>query len=628
MALTVNEAQAALNEAEAKMAAATTTSARIAASKEALAARRELQAANAAARAEAATAREEAAAAARAKAEAERPKTGQEMAALLKGVRPIIGPGESPDVIGGAGFPGYVDYKPLDEAGRRAIFGINPATGKAYTDAESAAANAGYNPYAGAVGYEIDPRTGSINVLTSQGTVMTTGARYETTSAGYIVPQASSRPPGVGFDAEGKMYEPGQRMPGESTAAYIQRLSALGGGVLFENGKTYQYDASGKFFIEGEQPQPEGFGLTTSATADRVSGTGTTQSPLVINGIPYTGTYNNRSYNNGVLAGTTDAGGQKFDGSGTTNSPLTVNGRPYNGVLGGVTYTNGIAKASFTESDVETKARRSAQQDFKSALTELGLGDLVDTVDEMIKQDFTVANIKLELPKTAAYINRFPGMAPLRAAGRAISEAQYIANERGYLQTLRAYGLDTNVLGSRGELGKYIQNEVSPREFEERVNLAATRVRENPDVLNAFKSFYPEVDASGVVAYLLNPKQGLDIIKKQVKTVEIGSAAQAAGFAKELVGIAEAGSLMTAVGETNYAGLVNEFRQARQLAMNQRRLASIEGQQYTDLEAIGAVVGDNLEQGLASQRRASREVARFGGSGGISGASLRSTVAI
>jgi hypothetical protein len=545
------------------------------------------------------------------------------MAEKLIGPKPIIGPGDAPGKVGGQAQT--TEYAPMDEAARRAIFGLNPATGKAYTDAESAALNAGYNPYAGAVGYEIDPRTGNLNILTSQGTVLTTGARYQTSPAGYIVPQKGSLPPGVASDDYGKYYEPGERMPGESTASFIQRLSARGGGVLFEGGKTYQYDASGRFYIEGEQPQPQGFGTEVSATADRVSGTGTTQSPLVVNGIPYTGTYNNRSYTNGVLSGVADSAGSKFDGSGTTNSPLLVNGVPYNGVLGGVTYTNGIAKASFTEADVETKARRSAQQDFKAALTELGLGDLVDTVDEMIKQDFTVANIKLELPKTAAYINRFPGMAPLRAAGRAISEAQYISNERGYLQTLRAYGLDTNVLGSRPQLGTYIQNEVSPREFEERVNLASTRVRENPDVLNSFKSFYPEVDESGVVAYLLNPKQGLDIIKKQVKTVEIGAAARTAGFAKELVGIAEAGSLMTAVGETNYAGLINEFRQARQLAMNQRRLASIEGQQYTDLEAIRTVVGDDLEQALASQRRASREIARFGGSGGISAASLRST---
>jgi len=241
----------------------------------------------------------------------------------------------------------------------------------------------------------------------------------------------------------------------------------------------------------------------------------------------------------------------------------------------------------------------------------------------MITKDYTVAKIKLELPGTEAYKLRFPGMAALKAAGRAISEATYISNERGYLQTLRAYGLDTAVLGSRSRLGTYIENEVSPREFEERVNLAATRVDENPDVLAAFKTFYPETDKGGVVAYLLDPKAGMDIIKKQVRTSEIGAAAIRGGFAQQIVGAEYAGTLIGAVGETGYAQIVNEFQRAKQLADTQRRLAQIEQKSYSDLEAIGAVVGDDVTKLLASQQRASREAARFSGAGGLTAGSLR-----
>ena len=104
----------------------------------------------------------------------------------LIGPQPIIGPGESPDVVGGDAPT--TEYAPMNEAARRAIFGVNPATGKAYTDTESAAANAGYNPWAGAVGYQIDPRTGNLNILMNNGTVGTTGATYQTTSQGAIVP--------------------------------------------------------------------------------------------------------------------------------------------------------------------------------------------------------------------------------------------------------------------------------------------------------------------------------------------------------------------------------------------------------------------------------------------------------
>lgn len=378
-------------------------------------------------------------------------------------------------------------------------------------------------------------------------------------------------------------------------------------------------------------------GLLTSfspsgSPTDSFKGSGTTGDPLIYNGAPFTGTRNGARYVSGVLQ--VDSSGNKggnYTGNGTVNNPLSLNGVPFTGVLNGINYTNGIAQksdspsGSLTTADIETKARRTAQQDFKAALGELGLADLADEVDRMIRQDFTVAQIKMELPKTQSYQLRFPGMEALRKAGRAISEATYISNERGYLQTLRAYGLDTSVLGSRSELGKYIQNEVSPREFEERVNLAATRVKENPDVTAAFKSFYPEVDESGVIAYLLNPTKGMDIIRKQIRISEIGAASQVAGFGKDIMGVDQAAALISAVGETGYGALRTEFQRARQLAMSQRRLAQIEGQQYTDLEAIGAVVGDDVTKMLASERRAQREVARFSGTGGLTAGSLRET---
>ena len=376
-----------------------------------------------------------------------------------------------------------------------------------------------------------------------------------------------------------------------------------------------------------------GYGMDTQGNQYR--GAGTTGNPLTYNGSPFTGTYNRAKYINGVLqVDSNNNQGGITSGTGTESDPLIVNGKSFSGVLGGVQYINGVAQTKVASTDtltakaIEDKARRTAQQDFKAALGELGLGDLADEVDRMIRLDYTVSQIKMELPKTASYQQRFPGIETLRKAGRAISEATYISNERGYLQTLRAYGLDTAILGSRTALGNYIQNEVSPREFEERVNLAATRVRENPDVMATFKTYYPEVDEGGVISYMLNPKAGLDIIKKQVRTSEIGAAATNAGFAQSLMTAAEAANLVPAVGEAAFAQIALEFKRARQLANTQSRLAQIEGQSYSDLEAIGAVVGDDVTKVLASERRAAREVARYSERGGITGASLRNITAI
>jgi hypothetical protein len=308
--------------------------------------------------------------------------------------------------------------------------------------------------------------------------------------------------------------------------------------------------------------------------------------------------------------------------TGSTNiTSNTTGNRLGNGTGDG----SGTASTGLTASDVATQARRSAQQEFRAALTDMGLADLADVVDEMIKQDFTTAQIRLDLPKTQAYALRFPGMKALRDAKQAISEATYISMEKGYLQTLGAYGLDASVLGSREQLGKYIANLVSPREFEERVDLAATRVKENPDLITQFKVFYPEVDNSALTAYLLDPSKGMDIIKKQVRTAEIGAASVKAGFGTTTLGTSAAEALIGATGTSNYAALSQSFARAKELATQQSRLARIENANYNELEAIGAVVGGDITKTLASQARAEREISRFAGRGGLSTSALRST---
>jgi hypothetical protein len=349
------------------------------------------------------------------------------------------------------------------------------------------------------------------------------------------------------------------------------------------------------------------------------TGSGTTTDPLKLNGVNFTGTLGGVNYVSGVIKANDATNNTTYTGSGSATDPFKLNGANFTGNLGGVNYVNGVK---------EDVAKRTAQQDFRSALAELGLADLADTVDGLIRQDFTVAQIKLELPKQQAYKDRFPGMEALRAAGQAVNEATYISMERGYLQTLQAYGLDTKVLGSRKQLGTYVSNLVSPREFEERVNLAATRVKDNADVISQFKVYYPEVDNSALTAYLLNPTVGMDIIKKQVRLAEIGAAAMDVGFGTG-VSLSTAEELRGAVGEQDYQTIRSAFGQAKVLSDQQARLARIEGTNYSQNEAIQGIVGRDIQSQMASQKRAEREtMTRFGGRSGVTSTSLRSETEI
>ena len=271
--------------------------------------------------------------------------------------------------------------------------------------------------------------------------------------------------------------------------------------------------------------------------------------------------------------------------------------------------------------------QRTALEEFVSILSGAGLTELADEVNKMILEDKTAAQIKLEIRKTKSYEARFPGMKALSDKNRAITEGEYIDLERGYAQTLRAYGLDEKIYGDRGDLGLYISNEVSAREFEERVSLAKDRVSSQADVMKALGEMYvTEADAIG---YLLNPLKAMDVIKKQVRAAEIGAAAASARFtlgADAANRAREAEALIGATGTTDVATLKQEFGKARILADTQSQLAKLERENYNELEAVQAVVGGEQEKLLKSKRRAEREAMfRFGGQSGVGAYSLRST---
>jgi hypothetical protein len=78
----------------------------------------------------------------------------------------------------------------LPEDVRLAVFGYNPKTGKAFTEAESRALNGGYLPsnYVDIVDYSFDPLRGELTVKNKAGMSSTLGASFKQSNAGKIVP--------------------------------------------------------------------------------------------------------------------------------------------------------------------------------------------------------------------------------------------------------------------------------------------------------------------------------------------------------------------------------------------------------------------------------------------------------
>ena len=89
--------------------------------------------------------------------------------------------------------------------------------------------------------------------------------------------------------------------------------------------------------------------VTKTETKNKYTGSGSKQSPLLLDGQAFTGTYQGKTYKNGIVVtaatqdgkGDSDAG-EKYAGTGTQDNPLTLGGKRFSGTYNGQKYENGI----------------------------------------------------------------------------------------------------------------------------------------------------------------------------------------------------------------------------------------------------------------------------------------------
>ena len=170
-------------------------------------------------------------------------------------------------------------------------------------------------------------------------------------------------------------------------------------------------------------------------------------------------------------------------------------------------------------------------------------------------------------------------------------------------------------MGVQEGFNKFIANDVSAKELEDRVLTAQQRVlNANPEVLASLKAFYPDITNGDILAYTLDPTKGLTDIKRKVTAAEIGGAATQAGL--NLTG--------TRAAELGAAGITKEeaqkgFQTVAEVAPRGGQLAEIYKQSpYTQTTAEAEVFGLAGSAEAARQRKklTSLETAAFGGSAG------------
>jgi hypothetical protein len=495
-----------------------------------------------------------------------------------------------------------LEFTPMTEGARLAIFGYNPATGKAYTDAESAALNGGYIPegYKNLKGYRFDPVTGELEVLGGNGTTSGLGARYQMTAKGNIIPRQDQLPKGVGVDENGRYYQPGEVMPNESLAQYAQRMTSIGGsGNFVYNGKNYQFDQKGTFYIPGEQDMPFGFGTPNNVPGMLSDGTMSSTATV----------------SKGLVTGSATSSNIKPIPTGVTVTTTYTD--PKTGDTVGV-LSNGTTQVLATGDKIAT-GRASTIATLVDRFNKYGLGSLANKIQELAIDGATESTITLQLQETPEYQKRFSANASRIKQGlQVLNPAEYLSLEDGYRQVLRAYGLkqfDTDAY-----VQQFIANDVSAAELSNRVVTAVQRVQNaDPAVQQQLRDYYG-IGQQDLVAYVLDPQQQFQKIQRQVASAEIGVAAGRQGL-RPGVAVAEqlaAQGVTQAEAQKGYATIADILPTAEKLSSIYGTTLDTYGQSEAEQEVFNSLASAQRKR----EKLTAREVAAFGGSAGTNKTSL------
>ena len=291
--------------------------------------------------------------------------------------------------------------------------------------------------------------------------------------------------------------------------------------------------------------------------------------------------------------------------------------------------TEGLLAKQEADRIAEEKRRQgqSAYDILLSEFTRYGLQALVEPLKGLITSGASAAEFSLKLQQTDAYKKRFAANQERINKGlAALSPAEYIALEDQYQNIMRNYGLPASyytkdAMGTQQGFEKFLAADVSATELEDRIITAQTRViNANPEVSKALKQFYPDITNGDILAYTLDPQQGLSDIKRKVTAAEIGGAAMQSGLSANLARAEELGryGVDKASATQGFATIGGGLQRGSQLA-------SIYGEDpYTQTTAESEVfnIPGATEARKQRQKITGLEKAAFGGQTGITQGTL------
>jgi len=332
------------------------------------------------------------------------------------------------------------------------------------------------------------------------------------------------------------------------------------------------------------------------------------------------------------------AGNYTFD---VKTGILLLDGKPYTGTYNGFDYENGNKKTATTQTIIDLNdkplgvegltdaqlARLDAFEQLKGLFESYNLGSLAGKITEYMKAGKGPNETVLLLKKSDEYNLRFQGNTLRLAAGlNVISENAYLELEDSYAETLTRYGLrsmlSTDRTKNEAMFAKFMGNDLAAPEFKSRIELATDRViNADPATKETFKKFFPNITDADLVSYFLSPKDTLSKLQEKATTAEIGAVALSQGLTTSLTSATDLAKF-----GVDRAAAVQGYAAIKEVLPTSQKLGSIydeAGIKYDQASGEAEFLKLNEDARLKRKRLESLERGSFSGSSGMAASALR-----
>lgn len=244
----------------------------------------------------------------------------------------------------------------------------------------------------------------------------------------------------------------------------------------------------------------------------------------------------------------------------------------------------------------------------RATLNRYNLGGLIDWATQTMIGGMSQEEFLLQLYDRPEFIARFPGIKAREQAGYPpINPEEYLAYEDMMYGMSRMWGLDIN----KGEIDQLISGNISMREAEERVNLAAAAVFDEPqETIGELQRMY-DVGTGQLIRYWMDPKRTQGVLQQQFRTAQIAGSALRSGYGQ----VTEQQAKRLLQAGMDGASALTGFSQ---LVQTEELFKSIVGtEDEVDQDTQIELLAGNAQVAQDMETRAKRRLADYQGGGGF-----------